>query len=291
MKKTGKFIICFIFICIIFTGCEKKNDKSQILNNYVLDTAVHFCYDIIGYNTQLNNYYIVESNNNIPEGFPRDYYILENDTPVFSFTVNYSDEPMYGGYVCLYGEGQIAFSKYSLDVKNNIQFNDQSKVCLNEYLLKDEDIVFDLINIEDIRIVSGDDIKSLMDYEYFKSSKEEIEISNPIINYYAQLENYPSYINRKDILAKVIEDVIIRYLVIKDNQAIGIIEYDAYYDNKIIKQYKTNDIDIDCKFMITTNGASNVYYLTGNITKDIKEINKYTRISNAFKNAYEQLCK
>ena len=291
MIRNVKIIVSVLIICFIFGGCKSKDEKAEILNNYVLDTTVHFCYDICGYQTDLYDYYLVESTKNVPNEFPRDYYVLENDTPILSFTIIYSDEPLYGGFVCLYGDGQIAYSRYDTDVSSDVEYNNKTKLCIDDYLIKDEDTVYETRNIEDIRIVSSEEIKKLMDCEYYDLSKEEIEISDPIVNYYAQLENYPSYINRKDIKVVALQDTLVHYLVLKNNECIGVIEYDAFYENEIVNQSKTNEISSDCKFMITSSWTSDVYYLTGDKTKDDLEISKHGRASNAFNRVYNELTK
>ena len=274
---------------MMLCSCDKKENKESILENYAIDTAIHFCYDTAGYDMDANSYYLVESSNNAKGDFPADYYVLENDKPILFFTIIYSDEPLYGGFVCEYGDGQIAYSKMDINLSNDIKYNDESKINLNNYLIKDEDTQLEIIDIEGMRILSKDEIKPLIDFESLQIKENEIEISDPIINYYAQLENYPNYINRKNIVVKAMKDTTINYLVIKDDKCIGLIKYDSYYENKILEQIKTDEIRKDCKFIITTSGASFPYYLTGDREKDNSELNKYIRNANALFKAYEEL--
>lgn len=289
--KFAKLFISITLFCILLTGCKDKDDNEDTLNNYVLDTAVKFLYDYCGYQIDLNDYYLVESSSNIQNEFPRDYFVLENNNPILSFTIIYSNEPLYGGYVYSYGDGQIAFSKYDVEINKDINLNNKTKIMIDNSLIKNENIICKINDIDGIKPISSNEIAEMVDFDYFDTSKNEVCISDPIINYYAQLENYPSYVNRKEIIVNALQDTTIRYLVLKDNNCIGIIEYDAYYENGILNQIKTNEINPECKFIITTNGANNMYYLTGDKIKDEVEINKYNRISNAFIDIYNELVK
>lgn len=289
--KFAKLFISITLFCILLTGCNEKDDNEDTLNNYVLDTAVRFLYDYCGYQIDLNDYYLVESSSNIQNEFPRDYFVLENNDPILSFTIIYSNEPLYGGYVYSYGDGQIAYSKYDVEINKDINLNNITKIMIDNSLIKNENIICKINDIDGIKPISSNEIAEMIDFDFFGISKNDVSISDPIINYYAQLENYPSYVNRKEIIVNALQDATIRYLVLKDNNCIGIIEYDAYYENVILNQIKTNEINPECKFIITTNGTNNKYYLTGDKIKDEVEINKYNRISNAFIDIYNELVK